>query len=74
VAGSIAQLPRALVDASRLMRSACSARREGTPSSFTLAGRGGVPPDPDGYLPSAIATAPVTPVALARMDSDDCAR
>ena len=52
VAGDIAQLPRELVDASQLLRGACSARRVGAPSSFTVAGRGGVPADPDGYLPT----------------------
>jgi len=70
VAGSIAQLPRAFVDASRLLRGACSARREGAPSSFTLAGRGGVPPEADGYLPSSIVAAPPASLALARLD--DC--
>ena len=72
VAGSIAQLPRAFVDASRLLRGACSARREGAPSSFVLAGRGGVPAEADGYLPSTIAAAPPAALALARLD--DCAR
>ena len=72
VAGSIAQLPRAFVDASRLLRGACSARREGAPSSFVLAGRGGVPADADGYLPSTIASAP--PAALALAHLDDCVR
>jgi filamentous hemagglutinin family protein len=72
VAGSIAQLPRAFVDASRLLRGACSARREGAPSSFVLAGRGGVPAEADGYLPSTIAAAP--PAALALAYLDDCAR
>lgn len=52
VASDIAQLPRELVDASRLLRGGCSARRTGAPSSFTVVGRGGVPVDPDGYLPS----------------------
>ncbi|TMH24281.1 MAG: hypothetical protein E6H63_16980 [Betaproteobacteria bacterium] len=72
VAGSIAQLPRAFVDASRLLRGACSARREGAPSSFVLAGRGGVPPEADGYLPSTIAAAPAPALAFAHLD--DCAR
>jgi large exoprotein involved in heme utilization and adhesion len=72
VAGSIAQLPRAFVDASRLMRGACSARREGAPSSFVLAGRGGVPAEADGYLPSTIISAPPTALTLAHLD--DCAR
>jgi large exoprotein involved in heme utilization and adhesion len=72
VAGSIAQLPRAFVDASRLLRGACSARREGAPSSFVLAGRGGVPAEADGYLPSTIISAPPTALTLAHLD--DCAR
>jgi large exoprotein involved in heme utilization and adhesion len=74
LAGSIAQLPRAFVDASRLLRGSCSARREGAPSSFTLAGRGGVPPEADGYLPSSIAAAPSAPLAFALARLDDCAR
>lgn len=72
IAGSIAQLPRAFVDASQLLRGSCSARREGAPSSFVLAGRGGVPAEPDGYLPSTIASAP--PAALALAYLDDCVR
>lgn len=52
VASDIAQLPRELVDASRLLSAGCSARRAGAPSSFMVGGRGGVPVDPDGYLPS----------------------
>ena len=54
------------------MRGACSARREGAPSSFTLAGRGGVPPEADGYLPSSIFVAPTAWLAIARLD--DCVR
>ena len=52
VASDIAQLPRELMDASRLLRVGCAALRAGTLSSFTVGGRGGVPVDPDGYLPS----------------------
>jgi large exoprotein involved in heme utilization and adhesion len=52
LAEAVAQLPKELVDASRLMQGACSARRAGAPSSFTVAGRGGVPADPDDYLAS----------------------
>jgi large exoprotein involved in heme utilization and adhesion len=59
LAEAVAQLPKELVDASRLMQGACSARRAGAPSSFTVGGRGGVPADPDGYLPSYSAAAPV---------------
>jgi hypothetical protein len=52
VESSIAQLPAAFVDASALLRGLCTARRTGAPSSFVVAGRGGVPVDPDGYQPS----------------------
>jgi len=55
LASNIAQLPRELLNATRLMQPGCSARRSGAPSSFTNAGRGGVPGDPDGYLPSSMA-------------------
>jgi large exoprotein involved in heme utilization and adhesion len=66
VAGSIAQLPGALLDASRLLSGGCSARRAAAPSSFVVAGRGGVPVDADGYLPAFSATgAPLAPVARA---------
>jgi large exoprotein involved in heme utilization and adhesion len=72
IASDIAQLPRELLEASRLLGGGCSARRAGTPSSFTVGGRGGVPLDPDGYLPSfAAAGAPFAggPVAGAAAGS-----
>jgi hypothetical protein len=52
VESSIAQLPAAFLDAAALLRGLCTARRTGAPSSFVVAGRGGVPVDADGYLPS----------------------
>ena len=52
VENSISQLPAAFIDASALLRGLCTARRTGAPSSFVVAGRGGVPVDADGYLPS----------------------
>jgi large exoprotein involved in heme utilization and adhesion len=52
VENNIAQLPAAFIDASALLRGLCTARRTGAPSSFVVAGRGGVPVDVDGYLPS----------------------
>jgi large exoprotein involved in heme utilization and adhesion len=70
LAGGIAQLPRALLDASRLMQPGCSARRSGMPSSFTAAGRGGVPVDADGYLPSTIGES--TPALASSMLALDC--
>ena len=81
---AIAQLPAALVDASRLLRGACTARQTGAPSSFAVAGRGGVPADADGYLPSFSTTgAPLARAArqeqhdqgvVLAMASLDCAR
>ena len=65
LARDIAQLPRELTDASTLLAASCAARRMGAPSSFTVAGRGGVPVDPDAYLPSYIADgAPFATAAL----------
>ena len=52
VESSIAQLPGAFLDASALLRGLCTARRTGAASSFVVAGRGGIPVDADGYLPS----------------------
>jgi filamentous hemagglutinin family protein len=52
VENNIAQLPVAFIDASALLRGLCSARRTGAPSSFVIAGRGGVPLGAEGYLPS----------------------
>ena len=52
VENSIAQLTAAFIDASGLLRGLCSARHTGAPSSFVVAGRGGVPVEADGYRPS----------------------
>lgn len=74
LAGNIAQLPRALLDASRLLHPGCSARRSAAPSSFTLAGRGGVPPDPDGYLPSTIAANAPVPLSMVALNCGESVR
>jgi large exoprotein involved in heme utilization and adhesion len=53
IAGSIAQLPQDIVDVSGLLPERCAARRAGgAQSSFVVAGRGGLPTNPDNYLPS----------------------
>jgi hypothetical protein len=44
-------LPAVYLDASGLLREGCAARRDVDTSSFTAAGRGGLPPGPDGPLP-----------------------
>jgi filamentous hemagglutinin family protein len=53
IAGSIAQLPQSVVDVSGLLPERCAARSAGgAQSSFVVAGRGGLPTNPDNYLPS----------------------
>jgi filamentous hemagglutinin family protein len=54
VAGSISQLPQSIVDVSGLLPESCAARHAGgrALSSFVVAGRGGLPTNPDNYLPS----------------------
>jgi len=52
IESTIAQLASEFLDASSLLRGLCSARRTGAASSFTVANRGGVPVEADGYLPS----------------------
>ncbi len=54
IAAAIAQLPESFLDASALLPARCAARSGGSESSFVVAGRGGVPNDPDGYLPSSV--------------------
>jgi filamentous hemagglutinin family protein len=51
VSAGLAVLPAAYLDASSLLRAGCSAARAGL-SSLVEVGRGGLPPDPGGYLPS----------------------
>ena len=51
VSAGLAVLPAAYLDASSLLRGGCSAARAGL-SSLVEVGRGGLPPDPGGYLPS----------------------
>jgi len=87
VESSIAQLPAAFLDAASLLRGLCSARRTGAPSSFVVAGRGGIPVGADDYLPSygANAAAPLASgegstfgqrmtLALVMPDTLDCYR
>ncbi|MCZ6718353.1 MAG: hypothetical protein O6944_04260, partial [Gammaproteobacteria bacterium] len=56
IAGSITALPESFLDASSLLPERCVARNREGQSSFIVAGRGGTPIDPDGYLPSVYAT------------------
>jgi filamentous hemagglutinin family protein len=55
VSGSLVELPSALVEAAALLRASCAARlAAGKASSFVIAGREGIPPEPGGLLPSAL--------------------
>ena len=51
ITGKLVPLPKNFLDASKLLRDRCGAGQGGT-SSFSAKGGGGVPPGPDGYLPS----------------------
>ncbi len=51
VSAGLAILPASFLDAASLLRAGCSGARAGQ-SSLVEVGRGGLPPDPDGYLPS----------------------
>ena len=51
VSAGLAVLPVSFLDAASLLRAGCSGARAGL-SSLVEVGRGGLPPDPDGYLPS----------------------
>jgi len=50
------------------MRAGCAARHTGATSSLAVAGRGGVPADADGYLPSFSTTG--APLARAARQED----
>ncbi len=49
VSAGLAVLPASFLDAASLLRAGCSGARAGL-SSLVEVGRGGLPPDPDGYL------------------------
>jgi filamentous hemagglutinin family protein len=53
ISGEVSQLPSNIVQAATLLRAACTARlAAGRTSSLVVAGREGVPPEPDGLLSS----------------------
>jgi large exoprotein involved in heme utilization and adhesion len=55
-------LPVGFLDASALLRERCAARRDVGASSFTAAGRGGLPPAPDQPLGSTYRPQPDTSI------------
>jgi large exoprotein involved in heme utilization and adhesion len=53
LAGTLAELPSSFLDAASLMRERCAARRSGERAgSFAVRGPGGIPSEPDGWLPA----------------------
>ena len=61
VGSNLVVLPETFLDAARLLQPNCGAARAGL-SSLVEVGRGGLPADPDGYLPSTSAgVAPAVP-------------
>jgi len=61
LAGQLTPLPTTYLDAASLMKERCAARRNGERAgSFSVRGNGGIPAEPDGWLP-----APVVPEAAA---------
>jgi hypothetical protein len=58
LSGTVTPLPQRFIQASPLLRQRCAERlRGGQVSSLVLAGRDGVPTDPEGGLPSPLAEA-----------------
>jgi hypothetical protein len=56
LAGTLAPLPAAFLDAASLMRERCAVRRGGERAgSFAVRGPGGIPAEPDGWLPAPLA-------------------
>jgi hypothetical protein len=56
LAGTLTALPASYLDASSLMRERCAARRSGERAgSFAVRGNGGIPAEPDGWLPGTLA-------------------
>ena len=54
LSGSLVALPADLLDAESLLRPDCGVRLAGNISSFIVLGRGGLPIEPDGFVPSSM--------------------
>jgi len=55
LAGTLTALPASYLDAASLMRERCAARRSGERAgSFAVRGNGGIPAEPDGWLPASV--------------------
>ncbi|HZW26698.1 MAG TPA: filamentous hemagglutinin N-terminal domain-containing protein [Gallionella sp.] len=53
LSGSLASLPMVYLDTTGLIKQRCAAQLDGKISTFVLAGRGGIPQEPTGLMPSA---------------------
>jgi filamentous hemagglutinin family protein len=61
LAGSLTPLPSTFLDAASLMRERCAARRSGERAgSFAVRGPGGIPAEPDGWLPAPVLPDPAS--------------
>lgn len=63
ISGSLVVLPAAFLDASGLLSDPCLASHASQESSFVVRGRGGIPAQPDGPLPSSLLLDPVAPAS-----------
>jgi large exoprotein involved in heme utilization and adhesion len=66
LSGTVAPLPQTFAQTAALLRQRCAERlREGKVSSLVLAGRSGIPAEPDGGLPSPLAAGELATAAMA---------
>lgn len=63
ISASLVVLSSAFLDAGGLLNDPCAASHAGRESSFVIRGRGGVPPQPDGFLPSSLLFEPFVPAS-----------
>ena len=69
VSGTVKALPETAAEAATLLRASCTARlAEGKSSSLVVAGRGGVPPEPEGLLWSPVVSEPLAGVTPSRSE------
>lgn len=69
VSGTVKTLPETAAEAATLLRASCTARlAEGKSSSLVVAGRGGVPPEPQGLLWSPVVAEPPAGAAPSRSE------
>ncbi|VAX07144.1 Putative hemagglutinin-related protein [hydrothermal vent metagenome] len=54
ISGSLSVLPSVFMDASALLHNRCAARDGANTSSLVMAGRGGLPLTPDGFMPGSL--------------------